>query len=754
MPIFPPRRVAVLALAGGMLLLVGSPAGAGPVSFRTDVMAVLSKAGCNQGTCHGNFNGKNGFKLSLRGDDPDADFLALTRDTFARRTNPQHPDDSLILLKPTTAIPHEGGHRFGTDSLEYQILRRWIAAGLPADPPDLPTVRRIDVAPSRQVLVDPAQSVSLRVWATFSDGSRRDVTRLACYETSNAVAGVTADGRVQRRQMGETTVLVRYLNRRAAVQLAFIPNRPPLTPQQIAQAWGGRAPGPAQLIDYAVAQKLQSLRMLPSPLCSDSVFLRRVFLDTLGVLPTAAEARAFLNDTRPDKRARWIEQLLRRPEFDDFWAQKWADLLRAEEKVLDRKGVQVFYQWIRQAVAEDRPLNEFARELIAGRGSTYSHPAANFYRALREPDARAEAVGQVFLGVRLQCAHCHNHPYDRWTQDDYHRLAAFFARIQYRIVENNRKDRLDKHEFDGEQIVWLDREGEVKSPRTGAVVAPRFLGAATPAIPAGADRLQLLADWIAAPDNLLFARTQVNRIWYHLLGQGIVDPPDDFRASNPPVNAAILEALSRDFAAHHFSLRHVVRTILNSRTYQLAARPNDTNRADEANFAHAIVRPLQAEQLLDAVAQVTGVPVPFDGYPLGTRAGQLPGIRTARRRGEPPPGEGERFLKVFGKPERLLSCECERSGDTTVNQAFAMLTGPLLNEMISAPDNRLGRLLAAGRSDRAIVEELYLAALSRPPREGEWRPAVAYIAKAKDRRKALEDVLWALLNAKEFLFRQ
>ena len=752
MPSVPPRRFCCFAVAAGMLLL-GGRAAAEPVRFRTDVMAVLSKAGCNQGTCHGNLNGKNGFKLSLRGDDPDADFLALTRDTLARRTNPQHPGDSLILLKATAAIPHEGGRRFGTDALEYQILRRWITAGLPADPPDLSAVRRIDVSPSQQVLVDPAQGVQLRVEAAFSDGSRRDVTRLASYETSNAAAIVTAEGRVQRRQMGETTVLVRYLDQRAAAQLAFIPDRPALTAEQIARAWGGQAPTPAQLIDYHVAKKLQSLRMLPSPLCSDGVFLRRVYLDTLGIVPTAAEACAFLDDTRPDKRARLIEHLLRRPEFDDFWAQKWADLLRSEEKVLDRKGVQVFYQWIRQAVAEDRPLNEFARQLVAGRGSTYSNPPANFYRALREPDTRAEAVGQVFLGVRLQCAHCHNHPFDRWTQNDYHSLAAFFPRIQYRIVENNRKDRLDKHEFDGEQIVWLDREGEVKHPRTGAVVAPRFLGAATPAIPASADRLQVLADWIAAPDNPLFARTQVNRIWYHLLGQGIVDPPDDFRASNPPVNGPLLEALGRDFAAHGFSLRHTVRTILNSRTYQLAARPTETNGADEANFAHAVVRPLQAEQLLDAVSQVAGVPVPFEGYPPGTRAGQLPGPRTALPRGQAL-GEGERFLKVFGKPERLLSCECERSTDTTVNQAFAMLTGPLLNELIRTPHNRLGRLLAAGRSDRAIIEELYLAALSRPPHEGEWRPAVAYVAKAKDRRQALEDVLWALLNAKEFLFRQ
>jgi hypothetical protein len=493
--------------------------------------------------------------------------------------------------------------------------------------------------------------------------------------------------------------------------------------------------------------------MLPSPLCSDSVFLRRAYLDALGVLPTALEARTFLAEDRPDKRRRLIDALLKRPEFADFWALKWSDLLRNEEKLLDRKGVEVFHHWIRQCMAEGKPLNEFVREVVGARGSTYSNPAANFYRAIRDPQTRAEAVAQVCLGIRLQCARCHNHPFDRWTQNDYHSLAAFFARVDYRILENNRRDRFDKHEFDGEQIVCVSRDGEVKNPRTGAAMPPRFLGSITPALPAHADRLRTLADWIARPDNPFFARAQVNRIWYHLMGRGIVEPNDDFRASNPAVNESLLEALAQDFIAHHFDLRHVVRTIMNSRTYQLRAAPNETNALDEANFAHAILRPLQAEQLLDALAQVTAVPVQFSGYPLGMRAAQLPGVRPARQRDQAPT-DGEQFLRRFGKPERLLSCECERSDDTTLEQAFQLLTGGVVNRMLSTPDNRIGQLLARSESNREIIEELYMASLCRPPAVHELNAACAMVERSKDRRAALEDVLWGLVNAKEFLLRQ
>jgi hypothetical protein len=726
------------------LLFFAVPARAERVSFRNDVMAVLSRAGCNQGACHGNQNGKNGFKLSLRGQDPAFDLAALTRDTLGRRADPLRPADSLILAKATGALPHEGGKRFERGSPEYDLLYRWIAEGLRPDPPGAPVLRRLEVTPRRQVLVEPADSVRLRVRATFSDGRSRDVTRLAVFEPSSLAVRVDADGVARRKSAGETAVLVRYLDRQATVELAFVPARPGF-------AWPD--PPEANFIDRDVFAKLRTLRTAPSALSSDSVFLRRAYLDALGVLPTAGEARAFLADTRPDKRARLIDALLKRPEFADFWALKWSDLLRNEEKVLDKKGVRLFHDWIRRSIAEGRPLNEFARDLIAARGSTYSQPAANYYRALRDPQGRAEATAQVFLGVRLQCARCHNHPFERWTQTDYHSFAAFFGRVEYRIVENNRRDKLDLHEFDGEQVVWMARSGEVKHPRSGEVLRPLFLGADTPMFAPSDDRLLALADWVARPDNPFFARAQVNRVWYHLLGRGIVEPVDDFRASNPPANEPLLDALARDFVAHHFDLRHLVRTIMNSRTYQLSAVPNETNAEDEANFARAPVRPLQAEQLLDALAQVTGEQPRFPGHPAGMRAGQLPGVMASRGRGQRST-DGEKFLAAFGKPVRSLSCECERSDDTTLNQAFQLITGPMLNQMLSEPDNRIGRLLAAGRSDADVIEEFYLAALSRPPSAAERERALALLRRSKDRRAALEDLVWGLINAKEFLLRR
>jgi hypothetical protein len=738
------RAVWLWPTAAACLLLAAARLPAQTVSFRNDVMALLSKAGCNAGACHGNQNGKGGFKLSLRGEDPAWDYAALTHDALGRRTDRLRPAESLVLRKATATLPHEGGRRFAVGSREYDLLARWIRQGTPADPPGTPELARLDVTPTDQVLLEPADGVRVQVRATFSDGTVRDVSRLAVYETSNQVATVTPDGSVRRQQAGETAILVRYLDRQAVVRLAFVPARPGFAWHEVPEA---------NFIDHHIFARLRALRMQPSDLCLDSVFLRRAYLDTLGILPPADEARAFLSDPRPEKRARLIDDLLRRPEFADFWALKWSDLLRSEEKVLDPKGVQLFHEWIRQSFVDGQPLNEFARDLIAARGSTYSQPQANFYRALRDPQVRAEAVAQVFLGVRVQCAKCHNHPFDRWTQDDYHSLAAFFARVEYRIVENNRRDKFDKHEFDGEQVVYFDRDSEWHHPRSGAVMQPRFLGGRAPDLGPDADRLQALADWVARPDNPFFARTQVNRVWYHLLGRGIVDPDDDFRASNPPVNEPLLDALSQDFVAHHFDLRHLVRTIMKSRTYQLAAAPNDTNREDETNFSHALVRPLQAEQLLDALAAVTGTPVPFNGQPAGLRAGQLPGVRgPGGRRREVTPGE--RFLKAFGKPERLLSCDCERSDDATLGQALQLITGEMLNDMLSRRDNRLGKLLAAGRSDREIVEELYLAALSRPPGERELAAAEALLRQAPDRRAALEDLAWGLLNAKEFLLRQ
>ena len=732
------RRFACLVV---LPALATAARAAEPVSFRNEVMAVLSRGGCNAGACHGNQNGKNGFKLSLRGQDPDFDLAVLTRDALARRTDRFHPEESLILLKATGVVPHEGAKRFAVGSREYDILRRWIAAGCLPDGPGSPVLQRLDVTPREQVLPEPADEVALHVTGTFKDGTSRDVTDLCVFDPSNLVVRVGRDGVVRHQTLGETTILVRYLDRQAVVQLAFIPDRPGF-------AWTD--PPETNYIDHYVDAKLRTLRMLPSGLCTDAVFLRRVYLDVIGLPPTPEESRRFLDDARPDKRARLIDELLARPEFADFWALKWCDLLRVEEKVLDRKGVRLFHDWIRQSIADGKPLNEFAREILAGRGSTYAYPEANYYRALRDPFSRAEATAQVFLGVRLQCAKCHNHPFEHWTQTDYHSLSAFFVRLDYRVIDNNRRDKFDQHEFDGEQVVYESRSGEGVHPRTNETLRPLFPGVETPVFAPDADRLQALADWVAAPDNPFFARAQANRVWRELMGRGIVEPDDDFRASNPPANAPLLDALAKDLTNRSFDLRGLMRTILNSRTYQLSSVPNDMNRDDEANFSHALVRPLQAEQLLDALGQAAGAPEAFPGLEPGLRAVQLPGVKAGR---DKLAGDGEKFLGSFGKPGRSLSCDCERSDDATLNQAFQLLTGPVLNHMLTARDNRIGRLLDSGKSDEEAVENLYFAALCRPPSEKERAGALALLARGKDRRRAMEDVLWGLVNAKEFLLR-
>ncbi|QJW97424.1 DUF1549 and DUF1553 domain-containing protein [Frigoriglobus tundricola] len=728
------------------LLVVFTPvtASAADVSFERDVLAVLTRAGCNAGACHGNLNGKGGLKLSLKGEDAAGDFAVLTRDMLARRTDPLRPDESLILKKATGQVPHEGGARFAQTSREYARLRTWIASGARVDAPGGPMLRKLVVTPASRILVAPSDRFRVSAVAHFSDGSTRDVTTLAAYEfTAVGIAKVTPDGEVVREQTGEVVLLVRYLSLVEPVRIVFLPDRPVTETGTLVAN---------NEIDTLVFAQLKELRLKPAELAPDRVFLRRAYLDAIGILPTPAETRAFLADADPKKREKLIDALLARPEFAEYWAQKWSDLLRNEEKALDRKGVAVFYRWIAAQLAADRPLNEFARDVIAARGSTYSHPPANFWRAVRDPLQRSESVAQVFLGVRIGCARCHNHPFDRWTIDDYYGFGALFARIEYRVLENNRKDNLDKHEFDGEQVVWQNRTSEMPNPRTKQAAKPRFLGAPTPDIGDG-DRLGAVADWVASPTNPFFARAQANRIWLHLMGRGLVDPNDDFRATNPPTNPELLNWLATDFAAGGFRLKHTVRTVMASRTYQLAAVARDPGTmSDDLHHSHALVQPLEAEQLLDALSQVTGVPVPFRGYPLGMRANQIPAPPQTGRRGFD--GMGERFLKAFGKPERLLTCECERNDDPGLLQAFQLITGDLMNALVKSPNNRLGTMLAAGASDSEMLEEFYLAALCRPPTATESKKLLAYLSAAADRRAAWEDVLWALLNSKEFLLRR
>ncbi len=739
------NRKAIIHLAcsvWGVLAVCTACTAQEPVRFDTEVMAVLSRAGCNAGACHGNLNGKNGFKLSLRGQDPAADYLALSRDMLGRRVDIEHPEQSLLLLKATASIPHEGGKRFRTDSLEYRILSNWIAEGMRRDRAGLPTPVALLVTPTDKVVLDPAERVRLQVVARFSDGSTRDVTRLSAFDISTTLLTLTPEAEVQSNQCGETTVLVRYVNLRKAVTLTYVPPHADLPWPNLRTA---------NFIDELVFQKLRSLHLTPSPLCDDGVFLRRAFLDLLGVLPSVAETKAFLADHASDKRARLIDSLLKRSEFDDFWALKWSDILHNEEKALDRKGVEVFHEWIRQAIAENKPLNEFAREVIAGRGSSYAQPAGSFYRALREPSSRAEAAAQVFLGVRLQCARCHNHPYDQWTQTDYHSWTAFFTRVQYRVVENNRRDKFDKHEFDGEQIVWQDRSSEWKDPRTGADLAPKFLGEDTQPFGKQDDRLRVLADWIAQPDNPYFARAQANRIWFHLVGRGLVEPNDDFRASNPPTNPALLEALAHELAGSQFDLRHLIRTIMLSSAYQLSAAPNATNRDDETNFSHALVRSLPAEVLFDALGQASGARVRFRDKPADMRATQLAGVQSSAAR---KPGPADQFLQRFGKPERLLSCDCERSDDVTLSQAFQLITGETINKAASQGARKLSDQLQKGRSIDSVIEDCYLAALCRHPTSAERAAIESMLHLPGKQREALEDLLAALLASKEFLLRR
>lgn len=713
------------------------------VSFRADVMPLLSKAGCNTGPCHGNANGKAGFKLSLRGEDAEFDFNALTRDQLTRRVNPLAPAESLMLLKATATLAHEGGQRFATNSAAYKTLAKWIEEGARDDGDSAPKLERLEVTPLERVVIEPRKKVQIKARAFFKGLPARDVSSIAVYEPSSQTVTVSADGEVASNDFGEVTVLVRFLHAQVPVRLAFIPTRKDFV-------WA--KPKENNFIDARVFAKLRAHRMNPSALASDELFLRRAHLDLLGLLPTAEEARSFVANPSPTKRAELVDALLERPEFADFWALKWSDLLRNEERLMDKKGVEIFHDWVRRSIREKKPLDEFARELVSARGSTYANPAANYYRGNRDAVSRAEAAAQVFLGARLQCAQCHSHPFDRWTQDDYYDWAAVFARIDYKVLENRRRDDNDKHEFKGEQVVYLSSKFDFKNARTTLPAKPRFLGADESLKPEE-DELDALAAWITDTKNPYFARAQANRIWFHLMGRGLVEPLDDFRATNPASHPELLEELARELASSGFDLRHVIRLTMNSRTYQLSSEPNETNLADEMNYSRAIVRRLSAEQLLDAQASALGAPVNFNGQPRGTRATQLPGALTERKRDQRNV-EADVFLAEFGKPARLLPSECERGCEPTMSQAFQLISGPAANGLLTREDNRLAAWLKSGKTEIEIVSELFWTALTRAPSAAETEKFSATLAVAEDKRVALEDLAWSVLNSKEFIFRR
>lgn len=703
-----------------------------PVSFRHQLIAALNVGGCNQGACHGTPSGKGGFRLSLRGFDPAADYLQLTRDVMGRRTDRLDPHASLIVQKAQGLIPHEGGQRYQPRSVPSEMMLGWLTEGLQDDPATLPALTKIEVTPGARVLNAPSRWQQVAVNAHFADGSIRDVTRLTVFSSSDsAVADVANTGLVEFQQGGEVAILCRYLDQLQAVRFTYLEAKKGFV-------WAN--PPENNYVDKHVFAKLKMLSIQPSDLCTDQDFVRRAYLDLCGILPTPDETKAFLAGTDKDKRAKLIDSLLERPEYADFWTLKWSDVLRSSRKTIQIKGIHVYQQWLRSHIAKDTPFDQVVRELLTADGSTFENPAANFYRVAIEPTSLSETTAQLFFGVRMQCAKCHNHPFERWTQDDYYSLAAFFARVRQK--NDPVQPGAGPQNAGGAKVIYSERAGEVTQPRSGKVMPPKIMGRPAPVIPPNKDRREALAEAVTAADNPFFAKSTVNRIWFHLTGRGVVDPVDDFRDSNPSANDALLDALAKDFIDHKYDVKSLIRLIMNSRTYQLSAQSNDFNKDDNKYFSHAVTKLLTAEQLLDALCSVTEVPEKYAGMPPGTRATQLPD------------GENNHpFLKTFGQPARELACECEREGDSNLAQALQLINGPTVNEKIRNANNRVGKLLAKKMSDQEVLNELYLATLSRPPLDGDIKAALEHVAKAQDKRKAWEDVQWALLNAKEFLFR-
>jgi hypothetical protein len=702
-----------------------------PVSFRNDVIAALNVGGCNQGACHGTPSGKNGFKLSLRGYDPASDYLQLTHDVFGRRTDRLHPEMSLMMQKAFGRVSHEGSIRFAPSSVPAQTMLGWLREGMADDPPALPNVTKVEVLPGSRVLNDPSRYQQLSVMATFTDGTVKDVTRLTVFSSSDqAIANVSANGLVEFSQSGEVAILCRYLMELVPVRLTYLEPKAGF-------AWNN--PPEANYVDKHTFAKLKMLNILPSDLCTDQEFIRRAYLDVCGVLPTPEETRKFFDSKDAQKRAKLIDELLERPEYADLWTLKWSDVFRSTRKTVQVKGTFVFQKWMHGHIEKNTPFDQVVHDVIASGGSTFANPPANYYRIARDPQNLAETTAQLFFGIRMQCAKCHNHPFERWTQDDYYSLAAFFARVK------QRKDTIepgDKTGKEGAEVIYVERAGDITQPRTGKLMPPKFLGGPVAEVAPGKDRREALAKWMTSANNPFLPKSVVNRVWYHLMGKGIVDPVDDFRDSNPSANDDLLDALAKDFVEHKFDVKFVIRTVMNSRTYQLSARTNNFNKDDNKYFSHAVTKLHSAEQLFDALCYVTDVPEKFAGFPLGTRSVQLP--------------DGEinhPFLKTFGQPARELACECEREGDSNLAQALQLINGPAVNDRLRNATNRIGKLIAAKKTDAEILNELFLVTLTRPPTDSEVSAMLGHVSAQVDKRKAWEDVHWALINSKEFLFR-
>jgi hypothetical protein len=688
-----------------------------PISFKRDVMPVFLNAGCNTGACHGSARGQDGFRLSLFGFDPDGDYYRLTRELSGRRINLALPQESLVLLKALGKVPHTGGQRIVAGSESADRLIRWLAAGAPKDPDDVPTPVALEVLPDRMVLEGEGATQQLAARVKYSDGTQRDVTTMAVFLSNNdPCAKVGGTGLITAGHRGEAFVMARYATFTVGAQVLVVPK---------GSADNFPAVAEYNYIDTHVDNKLRKMRIVPSDLCSDDAFIRRVCIDIVGLLPTRSEVDKFIADTDPKKREKLVDELLQRKEFVELWVMKWAELLQIRSTdQFSYKSALLYYTWLEEKIAANVPMNEIVHELLSATGSTFQNPPTNYYQVETDTLKVSENVAQVFMGMRLQCAQCHNHPFDRWTMNDYYSFAAFFPRIGRKPGEDPR-----------ETIVFSMNDGEVQHPVTKLDMQPRFLGGAAADVK-DRDRRAALADWLTGPENPYFARNLANIVWAHFFGRGIIEPVDDVRVSNPASNPELLEALGQKFAGYKYDFRKLVRDICTSRTYQLATRTNPTNEQDLSNFSHATIRRIRAEVLLDCISEVTGTPNKFKGLPRGARAVQIADGNVTTP-----------FLQTFGRATRETVCSCGVVMQPNLSQALDLLNGETVQNKIRE-GARIKKLRAEGRNPRQVVDELYVECLSRRPTTEEADKLLA----GGGTDDALEDVFWALLNSKEFVF--
>jgi hypothetical protein len=694
-----------------------------PISFRLDVIPAFTKAGCNSGACHGSSRGKDGFRLSLFGYDPEGDYHRLTREQVGRRVNLALPEESLIIEKGLGAVTHTGGERFKKGDEIYNTLMRWLQAGAPKDETNVAKVTGIEIMPKQAVLEGQGAPQKFNVLAKYSDGTDRDVTSLAVFISNNEPAAkVSESGTVTAGQRGESFVMARFDTFTVGSQVIVVPkNAPYKFPEDVAEY---------NYVDKLVHAKLKKLRITPSGLCDDATFLRRIYLDITGTLPTTEEVQKFLNEPSAGKRDQVVEELLNRKEFAELWVMKWAELLqiRSRNDQFSYKAALSYYNWLRDKMLDNVPIDKIVQDLITASGSTFRNPAANYYQVQTDTLKTSENTAQVFMGMRIQCAQCHNHPFDRWTMNDYYSFAAFFPQVGRKPGEDPR-----------ETIVFDKGDGEVKHLVGNKVMTPKFLGGDVPEIK-DHSRREVLAKWIASPENPYFAKNLANIVWAHFMGKGIIDPADDVRISNPASNPELLDALGTKFTEYGYDFKRLVKDICSSRTYQLSTRANESNALDDRNFAKASIRRMRAEVLYDCISQVTETKNKFQGLPRGARAVEIADGNVTTY-----------FLTTFGRATRETVCSCEVKTEPNLSQALHLLNGNTTNEKIKE-GGIVKAMLKAKKTPEEIVEELYLRCLGRKADAKELAKINGFLKDAKNPEDVLNDLFWSLLNSKEFIF--